>query len=73
MRTIIEVLGCESWVSEASDGLAKEHARTYLIVQDDLGNTEEAVGYGLDYAIGDSVQVFFDDKHNMIKAIKNRV
>lgn len=67
MRTIIEIENIEEWVKDG-----KKHFRTHAVVQkaNDPLDTEEVVGYGKDYDIGDKVEVFFDTSHNTAKMQK---
>ena len=63
MRTIISI----EHIEERKDKMGRPYWRTHAIVTDDMGNKEEAVGWGKDYDLGDKVEFFHDDQWNQNK------
>lgn len=64
MRTIVSIKRVHEWV----DGNNKPHKKTFVVLDDGL----EAAGYGTDFQVGDSVEVFHDDKWNQVKVRKGK-
>lgn len=62
MRVIIKIEGTEEWKSKG-----KIHKRTHALIRDELGNIEEAVGYGSDYKVGDKVEYFHHYGQNKMR------
>lgn len=62
MRRIIRIIGKESW--RKGD---KIHNRTYAVLDDG----SEVVGYGIDFDVGEKVEVFHDTKWDVVKMRKS--
>lgn len=43
------------------------YKKTYAIIEDELGNLEEAVAFGDGFENGQEIEYFFDDKWGQIK------
>lgn len=63
MRTIIKI----EHVEERKTLTGKPYWRTYAIVKDEMGNEEEAVGYGKDFDLGDRVEYFHHFGQNKMR------
>jgi hypothetical protein len=62
LRTIIKIEG----VTEHRKG-NEIYYRTHALITDDIGNIEEAVGYGSDYKVGDKVEYFHHYGQNKMR------
>lgn len=61
IRTIIKILHTREWI----DANEKPHIKTYALLDDGT----EAAGYGR-FEVGDSCEVFFEEKWNEVKMRK---
>jgi beta-galactosidase beta subunit len=64
MRTIIKIEGVELKHTESH----KQYWRTHVMLDDGT----EAIGYGKDFDLGDKVEVFHDEKWDIVKIRKGK-
>lgn len=67
MGVILSIEWVEKW---DKDGIL--HKRTHAIVKSSRFGNVEVTGYGSDYAVGDKVQVLYDEKWDKAKMQKSK-
>jgi len=67
MGVILSIEWVEKWVKDG-----KEHSRTHAIVESSRYGTLEVTGYGVDFKVGDKVQVLYDEVWDKAKIQKSK-
>jgi len=67
MGVILSIEWVEKWTKDG-----KEHSRTHAIVNSSRYGVIEVTGYGVNYWVGDKVQVLYDDKWDKAKMQKSK-
>ena len=61
MHKIVKIVGVQSWTKDN-----KFHTRTHAVLEDG----SEVQGYGSDFEVGNLVESFFDEEHDVYKMRK---